>query len=74
MHKVIKPVMVYLSAKLVMRKIPVTLSPAGILKMILESPKLSCHLLQFMNLQIVPLLLENLALFAEILSALVMLI
>ena len=52
----------------------VTLSPASILKMILESPKLSCHLLQFMNLQIVPLLLENLALFAEILSALVMLI
>ena len=55
-EKCIKPVMVYLSAKLVVRKIPITLSPASILKMTLESPKLSCHLLQFMNLQIVPLL------------------
>ena len=36
--------------------------------------KIIMPLLQFMNLQIVPLLLENLALFAEILSALVMLI
>ena len=69
MHNVIKPVMVYLSAKLVMRKIPVPLSPGNVLNMALESPKLLFHLLQFMNFQIVPLLLENLAPFAEILSA-----
>ena len=72
MHDVIKPVMVYLSAKLVMRKILVALSPGNSLNMALESPKLLSHLLQFTNFQIVPLLLENLAWFAEILSALVM--
>ena len=72
MHDVIKPVMVYLSAKLVMWKfwslyhleIPSTMAQ--------ESPKLLSHLLQFTNFQIVLLLLENLASFAEILFALVM--
>ena len=74
MHVVTKPVMVYQSAKLVMRKILVALSPGNILNIALESPKLLYHLLQFMNDQIVPLLLENLAPLARILSAPVMLI
>ena len=64
----------YLSAKLVMQKIPVALSPGNVLNMALKLPKLLSHLLQFMNYQIVPLLLENLAPFANILSAPVMLI
>ena len=62
MHVVIKPVMVY-------QKILVALSPGNVLNMALESPKLLYHLLQFMNNQIVPLLLENLAPFARIVSA-----
>ena len=66
--------MVYQSTKLVMRKILVTLSPGNVLNMALESPKLLYHLLQFMNNQIIPLLLENLALFARILSEPIMLI
>ena len=74
MHIVIKPVMVYESAKLVMQKILVTLSPRNVLNMALELSKLLYHLLQFIKNQIVPLLLENLAPFARILSALVMLI
>ena len=49
MHVVIKPVMVYQSAKLVMRKILVALSPGNVFNMALESPKLLYHLLQFMN-------------------------
>ena len=73
-HVVIKPVMVYLSAKLVMQNIPVALSPGNVHKMALELPKLLCHLLQFMYFQIVLLLLENLAPFTRILSAPVMLI
>ena len=62
MHVVIKPVMVY-------QKILVALSPGNVLNMALELPKLLYHLLQFMNNQIVPLLLENLAPFARIVSA-----
>ena len=73
-HVVIKLVMVYVWAKLVILKILVTLSPGNILNMAVESSKLLCHLLQFMHDEIVPLLLENLALFARILSAPVMLI
>ena len=73
-HVVIKPVTVYQLAKLVMRKILVALSSGNGRNMALESPKLSYHKLQSMNNQIDPLLLENLALFAWILSVLVMLI
>ena len=64
----------YLSAKLVIQKIPVAVSPGNVLNMALKLPKLLSHLLQFMNFQIVPLLLENLAPFANIFSAPVMLI
>ena len=75
MHLVTKPVMVYQSARLVMRKILVALSPGNALNMALESwPKLLYHLLQFMNDQIVPLLLENLTPFPRTLSAPIMLI
>ena len=74
MHVVIKPAMIYLLTKLVMQKILVALSPANVLNMTLELPKLICHLLQFMYFQIIPLLLENLAPFARILSAPVVLI
>ena len=74
MHVVIKPAMIYLLTKLVMQKILVALSPANVLNMTLELPKLLCHLLQFMYFQIIPLLLENLAPFARILSAPVVLI
>ena len=63
-HILIKPVMVYESAKLVMQKIRVVLSSGNVRNMALESPKLLYHLLQFMNNQIDPLLLENLAPFA----------
>ena len=73
-HNVIKPVMAYQLAKLVMRKILVALSFGNACNMALESPKLSYHLLQSMNNQIDPLLLENLAPFAWILSVPVMLI
>ena len=59
MHVVIKPVMVYLSAKLVMRRIPAALSPGNVLNMALKLPKLLCYLFQFMYSQIVHLLLEN---------------
>ena len=69
----LKPVMVYQSAKLVMWKIMVALSSGNVRNMGLESPKLLYHLLQFMNNQIDPLLLENLASFAWTLSAPVML-
>ena len=55
-----------------MRKILVTLSYGNVLNMALELPKLLYHQLQFMNNQIDPLLLENLAPFALILSAPVM--
>ena len=55
---------VYQSVKLVMRKILVALTYGNVLNMALELPKLSYHLLQFMNNQIDPLLLENLAPFA----------
>ena len=72
MHDVIKHVMVYLSARLVMQNILAALSPGNVLNMALESPKLLSYLLQFMNFQIIPLLLENPAPFAEVLSALVM--
>ena len=63
-HVLIKPVMVYESAKLVMQKIRVVLSSRNVRNMALESPKLLYHLLQFMNNQTDPLLLENLAPFA----------
>ena len=63
-HVVIKPVMVYQSTKLVMRKIMVALSSGNLLRMALESPKLLYHRLQFMNNQIDPLKLENLTPFA----------
>ena len=66
--------MACLSAKLVMRKGLAALSPGNVLSMALEWLKLLSQLHQFMNFQIVPLLMENLALFAEILSTLVMLI
>ena len=69
-HDVIKHVMVYLSAKLVMQKILAALSTGNVLSKALESPKLLSNLGQFMNFQIVPLLLENPAPFAEVLSAL----
>ena len=49
-----------------------SLSPGNVLNMALESPKLLSHLRQFMKFHTVPLLLGNLASFAEILSALVM--
>ena len=55
-----------------MRKILVALSYGNVLNMALELPKLLYHQLQFMNNQIDPLLLENLAPFALILSAPVM--
>ena len=71
---IIKPVMVYQLAKLVMRKILVALSSGNARNMALESPKLSYHLLQSMNNQLNPLLSENLALFAWILSVPIMLI
>ena len=74
MHDVIKLVMACLLAKLVMWKGLAALSPGNVLSMALELPKLLSHLRQFMNFQIVPLLLENLALSAEILSTLIMLI
>ena len=74
MHIVTKSVMVDLPAKLIMRKILVTLSPGNVPNMALESPKLLCHLLQFMYFQVVPLLLENLAPFARLLFAPIMLI
>ena len=73
-HVVIKLVTVYQSTKSVMRKILVALSSGNVCNMALESPKLLYHLLQFMNNQIDPLLLENLASFAWTLSAPVMLI
>ena len=63
-HDVIKPVTAYQPAKLVMRKILVALSFGNAHNMALESPRLSYHLLQSMNNQIDPLLLENPALFA----------
>ena len=63
-HDVFKPAMAYKPAKLVMRKILVALSFGNAHNMALELPKLSYHLLQSMNNQIDPLLLENLALFA----------
>ena len=52
------------ACKLVMRKILVTLSSGNAHNMALDSPKLSYYLLQSMNDQINPLLLENLAPFA----------
>ena len=73
-HVVIKPATVYQSAKLVMQKILVVLSSGNVRNMALESPKLLYHLLQFMNNQIGPLLLENFAPFAGTLFALVLLI
>ena len=73
-HVVIRPVTVYQLAKLVMQKILVVLSSGKVRNMALGSPKLLYHLLQFMNSQIDPLLFENLAPFAGILSAPVMLI
>ena len=63
-HVVIKPVTVYQSAKLVMRKILVALSSGNVCNMALESPKLLHHLVQFMNNQIDSLPLENLTPFA----------
>ena len=69
MHDVIKHVMVYLSARLVMQNTLPALSPGNVLNMALES--LLSYLLQFMNFQIISLLLENPAPFAEVLSALV---
>ena len=72
MHDVIKHVMVYLSARLVMQNTLPALSPGNVLNMALES--LLSYLLQFMNFQIISLLLENPAPFAEVLSALVTLI
>ena len=53
-------------------KILVAVSPGNSINMAQESPKLLSHQLQFTNFQIVLLLLENLASFAEILFALVM--
>ena len=73
-HVIIKPVTVCQSAKLVMQKILVPQSSGDACNMALESPKLSHHLLQSMNNQIDPLVLENLAPFASILSVPVMLI
>ena len=73
-HVVIKPVTFYQSTKLVMRKILVVLSSGNVRNIALESPKLLYHLLQSMNKQIDPLLLENLAPFAWIISAPVILI
>ena len=73
-HVVINPVTVYQSAKLVMQKILVALSSGNTHNMSLESLKSLCHLLPSMNNQIDPLLWENLASFAWILSVPVMLI
>ena len=67
MHDVIKSAVVYLTAKLAMRKIAVALSPGNALNMTLASLKWSSHLLQFMSSQDILLLLENLAQFAKIL-------
>ena len=73
MHVVIKSVKVYQLARFVIQKILVPLLPANVLNIELESAKLSCHPLQYINDQIVPLLLINLAPFARILSTPVML-
>ena len=69
MHDAIKPAVVYLPAKVAMRKIAVALSPGNALNMVLVSPKLSSHLPQFMSFQVVLLLHTNLAPYVRILFA-----
>ena len=50
--------MVYLSTKLAMRKVLVTISPVNPLNIALVTPKFLSHLLQFMSFQVFLLLLE----------------
>ena len=66
MHDAIKSAMVYLPAKLAMRKTEVTLSPKNALNMVLVLRKLSSHFLQFMSSQVVLLLPANFASFLRI--------
>ena len=48
MHDVIKPAMDYQPTKLATQKVMDVLSRGNVLNMVLVSPKLSSHLLQFM--------------------------
>ena len=67
MRDAIKPAVVYLQAKVAIRKILVALSPGNALNIVLVSPKLSSHLPQFMSFQVVLLLQANLAPYVRIL-------
>ena len=69
MRDAIKPAVVYLQAKVAIRKISVALSPGNALNIVLVSPKLSSHLPQFMSFQVVLLLQANLAPYVRILFA-----